>query len=1664
MSDDENRLSLSASSTSKAVPHSFWDTSEVPPADSRAFVDFIYRHPIDSHVELANFHPKQDEISTWSGAPNEESHASFGDDGVTASVNAYGDLIQFSSYLGAGRSGMFSADQRNTSEPYMVSSRAEELLELRRDWRRENISYGLQIPGINLESCHHSGYVHDRWPRYEFGGEDLKATTQWMVRNKTVLQQCLVTNTGTEELTVPCHFGRGLHIRDLDYLDSSYGFNENWTDQISTRGPNGYGWILVHPLPNEEVSKEAPEGNTTSVVSASAAGSVRRLSSRPATGDIENKPPDLPSDARDSQTQTGEADAIAVVVSVFVNGKAIQWRATDLDNTDIILLEEPLKGGGTLEVVTAYKMVHLSKSRAGWKEFLLWPAVTDVSNHLASEPFTPFHPSEHVDHVECTDATHSEGLVSQLMGSSSLAVRRRPENLPTDSSINHIDFVVRRNLEHILSVCAVPVEGSLLGGETLRVALTCGDMSGHRVCSSASFFAFSFLLEIARQIDALPEESLRQPYKTLRQRIDAVCRGHLQWISQVNKTKSNCFAANYWVTGNIMTFETASYMPNESLTDTPFQLMKACDFADQYTSRTDQDLAQGIVHSVAKDWITALDKTDKRLSHVWPHAQDEGCNKYRLNEHVWVWRVLKFIEDNRSKFPQPNQLPDVRNPREDKTPMENERNQLEKTKVNDEQLFRKFNSREIQRDILRRFTAENDVSKKRMLAMTRSARETRFLFHASDTALFYGIKWDFFLRETSFKEVWENTIEAQVQHTENSETGWDNSLRYALAIMIGAIDKSINKRLPHDLITSSFKVLLRTTGPNGLFYGQLDGATKEPTLFTREMDRDFYFHASFEIPYILLTHRKEIGSALRNTSEKHPELSPRLNPTEITPQNPVEQVVEMMTTHPKRQSLVIDHRSPSLQVPTTEFVEVQTPSAGLQVGITSKKPKTLVMKKSMPFNSLIDQSSIVDLEEEWLYNYPSFFMADEKTSENLIEEIKQLSNQTESDTSGAVITKAAKSYMEKFAGLQSDGEQHPDPLRALHGPYSPSSVNQSWVVDILKRKHLSKQQRADGVRIQLIPEDPDLWRLLTGPRTAIKAKKRFIWLPGANDERALICLLASPAEEKPAISLFFDRHSHYEKQFIEETMVILNTWESELHLSFYQLVHESCRPSPGIPEPSVDILPGNAKKKLVRASTGFRFFGDFFDRHWTCHFIEYVPGRKANPHVLWSDERSDIDFPLGKKGDLVQEQGCWRQRRVLELHLFDRILKEVVRSTKEILDEVKNELGVKHGAISFSVLNSDDYFTSSAQWQKFQQILQVVEEELSDVLLAVSKWETREKDRGQERPRWTRNDERKYRLFIGKLEGTTRRRIRDLQNYHGNIRSLKDTLISSQQQIRDDLGLRGAENIRFFTYVTVVFLPLGFAASIFSMSEAPPNGVLAPMIVCSVVALVLTVVALANAKRLNAIVEGVSMVINSYSREKMSSSLLVQGHERRKRARRESRIRRAEEAKVQGKSGKHLTRGAPRASRRIKAHEGEISWHFWFWLTYVFIELPARRVLVAYGHLRDPKVTRWTTYVHVIVGVILLPVFIVTYFFQLLLYNLNDLAHFIWEHVKDYVASYGSNEDQNLDDHLGWLTYPMDKYRPLKKPEEPGADRTSPEQNETELPKDRGGSSSSDET
>src|SRR5690606_7650018 len=96
-----------------------WDEKQLPGTpDDTSFTAFVHRRRTDSD----HFQPAEAAVTGWDEAPNPTTHASFGDNGLTASVSAYGELMQFARYLGAGRSGVFSLDYYWTPEPSEIQA------------------------------------------------------------------------------------------------------------------------------------------------------------------------------------------------------------------------------------------------------------------------------------------------------------------------------------------------------------------------------------------------------------------------------------------------------------------------------------------------------------------------------------------------------------------------------------------------------------------------------------------------------------------------------------------------------------------------------------------------------------------------------------------------------------------------------------------------------------------------------------------------------------------------------------------------------------------------------------------------------------------------------------------------------------------------------------------------------------------------------------------------------------------------------------------------------------------------------------------------------------------------------------------------------------------------------------------------------------------------------------------------------------------------------------------------------------------------------------------------------------------------------------------------------------------------------------------------------
>ncbi|KAL1622898.1 hypothetical protein SLS56_008579 [Neofusicoccum ribis] len=892
----------------------------------------------------------------------------------------------------------------------------------------------------------------------------------------------------------------------------------------------------------------------------------------------------------------------------------------------------------------------------------------------------------------------------------------------------HFDFVFRRNLEHILSVCSIPIPLESAKNDTEArgsiskpaIALTCGDMSGHRIVTSST-------------------------------------------------------------------------------------LIKQSGDGDMVASAKRQ------LERIAR-WIKELKEVDKREFFAFPRP---GTQKYRLEDQLWIWRALQSIED----------LEVGKNPRVKETKKDERRTRISASAG---LLTAGFLPAEFQRRVLKRFTTENTASRRRMIAVSRTAAETRFLFHSRDAALLYDTKPSFFAKSDT---LWKATLEAQKFHDENEDSTWDNPLRYAVALVLARKGLQFNSRSAEEMVTEATEVLLGSSSPNGLFPGQINNATKEPELFRDAGWRDFYWHVGFEVIHILWMYgRREPFS---KSSPISPRVTRRLSDTDALR-------LKLATT---------DNPAVTRKIQLHSNLEAQESQS------TRDNPE---MKKSMPFNTLIDQKSIIELPDEWLYPHAEFLDFDP--------EISFLPRAVDD----SVIEPNTFMFRAKYAFQM---RQKLDSPRIFQ-----DDLLKGVIIDV--PKSAQKKARKTGRKSFVHPEHnikvfktKEIYEKLKVERTAQAAKKRLIWLPNSDDDTALLCFLASHGSEKPIVVSFFERHVNRENFFFDDATAALNVWRTEFHLSFYRLIdgRNAGRHA------KLNFLGG--QKQIEQASISFLFTGDFFDRYWTCRVLECDPKESLNPkkyfnsretmnsHQLLERLKSLINpVKLLPRTDL--DKRPWRQRKILELLVFDQMLKVISERYQEMLEETGTYLvellsAGKHietagrgvlevsNALFSSPMNNDTYLSFSKKWPPIQYTLQVMEDDLKDTMDKITLWRTRERDREPERPRWTRNDERKYRSAITKLSISNNQKIRELEHHQTDIQSLRTSLTSRLESTRNELSFQSAENVRFFTYVTVVFLPLGFATAIFSMGGIPGNSELIGMIATAVVALCLTIIALANAKVLD---------------------------------------------------------------------------------------------------------------------------------------------------------------------------------------------------------------------
>ncbi|KAL9000928.1 MAG: hypothetical protein Q9188_005567 [Gyalolechia gomerana] len=517
---------------------------------------------------------------------------------------------------------------------------------------------------------------------------------------------------------------------------------------------------------------------------------------------------------------------------------------------------------------------------------------------------------------------------------------------------------------------------------------------------------------------------------------------------------------------------------------------------------------------------------------------------------------------------------------------------------------------------------------------------------------------------------------------------------------------------------------------------------------------------------------------------------------------------------------------------------------------------------------------------------------------------------------------------------------------------------------------------------------------LTGPRTFGSAKKRLVEFTSFHQDLPLICWLSSPTEQRMQFLEFLRRHGSSENFFGERVDWRGNIWETELHLGFYQLLskeHNKTYPPPHldyqgqfriIEMPSLSQL--SPAYKLTPVTTSLRFVGDLRDQAWTCHFLTSVARDDGfrglvEDFINGNSEATETDFHQEKMA----------QRKILEIAYADRMLTEIARSCEGILESFQKELKIPEARDP----ESESYeFTHnySRLHSKTGEILRDIVKLLNLSLRTVEDWEKREDSRDI-RSRWSQKDETR---FGPKLVNLARKCKIGIQQ----VRVQRD-LLEEQQKLAEQrhnnlinymslqaarTSSQSAEDVRLFTYVTIFFVPLSFSSSLFSMGGAPERSTISVMIPTTVIALAVTIFALANMKVLDRNLSFRTYNWNASARKKMRDSKASWGIPWNKISRELEGAAELRLAKPENE--KHLT-----AQSRW--------WYIVFWISYA-LEIIRIYMLEAFRmwHNRGNSHTkRVHSFVRVLLSVCLVPACAVIFIVQTLTLLAADSLGLVWQ-------------------------------------------------------------------
>lgn len=420
-------------------------------------------------------------------------------------------------FLGGGGSGVFSVDPGDNEyhwpkhRPIDINSRADWLWYMSK-FPVEGIGLQLDWPLNEMpeqdrrtQDVPKLAYVHYRWPRFTYSTKTLDVTRQYFSQGGAVIQQSKLKR---KERSVDGETTKSAHPRkyDGDMLPDrsqenltqrdgkALGQGKGKTDEPPEEGiqdivapefPTCGGTYLARSPTTSPLHGECPvqEGNMSHTTSHAefAAWPTLKLETNFFIRDLDHhQDTDFNNDdvATENYSVFFGPDSHSLVV--VHRGSFPALNTADCSNFAVGLVIMPFVNGAVCTIV----------AEPDWKDYKKNPQYG-----------IQYEVQDNAEELEITVCYRLQQMRAGKNPWQSLLLRAPDMDIPADcglskislSSTEYLDFIMKRNLQHILFVCSIPLSGqptwdfdesgkSLAApaeNETQIIAPTCGDMSGH---------------------------------------------------------------------------------------------------------------------------------------------------------------------------------------------------------------------------------------------------------------------------------------------------------------------------------------------------------------------------------------------------------------------------------------------------------------------------------------------------------------------------------------------------------------------------------------------------------------------------------------------------------------------------------------------------------------------------------------------------------------------------------------------------------------------------------------------------------------------------------------------------------------------------------------------------------------------------------------------------------------------------------------------------------------------------------------------------------------------------------------------------------------------------------------------------------------------------------